>query len=423
MIQIHIERSETLSYWVRSVREWINDVFDHSFLQDFIPVIEVVSWAGLLIILDFICQRVFGFILQKLVSYSKLKWDDTLYKHKVFRSLIHFIPAGIAYNLNPYVFQHYDGIDTLANKIIGFIFIVLFIVFISRLIDAIIDMSKDDNSYTTIGVRTFGQLIKVTSVFAGIIVGIALLLDVKVAQILTVMGALTAVILLIFRDSILGFVSGLQISTSKTMKVGDWVSIPKYNLEGTVKEINLSIVKIERFDKTISTVPTYDLISTEVVNYSMMTSTNTRRIKRSILFNVNSFKICSEEMLEKFEKLDLISDYIKFKREEIKEHNILVKNKELTINGQSLTNIGVFRKYAQHYLLNHPSITNDSHLMVRQLEPESLGMPLEIYCFTNTSDWLEYERIQSDIFDHLLSACKEFDLKISQPFIIQNNHD
>lgn len=418
-----IEKSGVLSEWATAIREWMHGVLNFAVIKYFIPVIEVLLWTCLLFLFDLILQKVLGAIIHKLISYTKLTWDDTFCKFRVFRSLIHFIPAGFAYYLNPYVFQHYDGIDVIANKIIGFIFIILFLMLISRVIDAIIDLSKDDNSYTTIGIRTFGQLIKVISFFAGVILAVALLLDVKVAQILTVMGALTAVILLVFRDSILGFVSGLQISTSKSMKVGDWVSIPKYTLEGIVKEINLSIVKIERFDKTISTVPTYDLISTEVINYSIMTTTNTRRIKRSIVFNVNSFEICTLEQLEKYEKIDLIADYIKQKRKEIGEHNEVVQNKELIINGRNLTNIGVFRKYAENYLINNPNVSKDCTLMVRQLEVTTMGMPMEIYCFANTSEWIDYERIQSDIFDHLLSTCREFHLKVSQPFIIPNNND
>src|SRR5690606_8314396 len=238
---------------------------------------------------------------------------------------------------------------------------------------------------------------------------------------LTVLGALTAVVLLIFRDSILGFVSGLQISSSRSIKVGDWVSVSKYHIEGIVREINLAITKIENFDKTISTVPTYDLIASEVTNHSSMIQTNTRRIKRSIYFNVNSFKFCDKELLKRFEKIDLISTYVQLKEEEIQKSNQNVVNKDYIINGRQLTNIGVFRKYAENYLSNRTDISKSDKIIVRQLEQTVQGMPLEIMCFANTSENVEYERIQSDIFDHLISASKEFDLEISQPFVILRN--
>jgi miniconductance mechanosensitive channel len=264
-------------------------------------------------------------------------------------------------------------------------------------------------------------LIKIFAAFFGAIYFIATLIDTEATQIFTFLGALTAVILLIFRDSILGFVSGLQISSSKSIKVGDWISVSKYHIEGVVKEINLAITKIENFDKTISTVPTYDLIASEVTNHSAMIQSNTKRIKRSIFFNVNSFQFCTTEMLEKFEKIDLIGSYLKLKQEEIKKSNQNIINKDYIINGRQLTNIGVFRKYAENYLTNRTDISKADKIIVRQLEQTAQGMPLEIMCFTTSSEMVDFERIQSDVFDHLISASKEFELKISQPFVIQQN--
>ena len=232
---------------------------------------------------------------------------------------------------------------------------------------------------------------------------------------------MTAVILLIFRDSILGFVSGLQISTSKSIKIGDWISVSKYNVEGTVMEINLAVTKIEKFDKSVSTVPTYDLIASEVTNNSWMTASNTRRIKRSIVFNVKSFQFCDSGFLEKMKQIDLLTEYIEDKNKEIEAYNQKNKKKNNIINGRQLTNIGLFRIYALNYLKSREEISKEDTLVVRQLPVDSFGLPLEIYCFANETVFETFEQIQADIFDHLITASKDFNLEVSQPFIIYNN--
>lgn len=412
-----------LTEMARVVRRQIREIFGESVNKAFLPFIEVTFWIAVLLLLDFILQKFFGWIFGLVAKHSKFVWMKKFYIHKVFRSLIHFIPLNILISINPYVFQRYHGFDEFADKFINLIIIVLILRFLFRVIDAIIDINDAEASHTTVGVRTFGQMIKIFVAFFGILTFIATLIDVKIGQILTVLGALTAVVLLIFRDSILGFVSGLQIASSRSIKVGDWISVSKYGIQGIVKEINLAVTKIENFDKTVSTVPTYDLIASEVTNHSWMTATNTRRIKRPIVFNVNSFSFCNEEMLSRFKRIDLISAYIQLKQEELKESNKNITNKDYIINGRQLTNIGVFRKYAENYLSNRNDISKSDKIVVRQLELTSQGLPLEISCFANSSDMIEFERIQSDIFDHLISASKEFDLEISQPFVIQHHND
>lgn len=412
-----------LTEMAKVVRKQIREIFGDSLNKAFLPFVEVFFWIAALLLLDFILQKIFGGIFGLIAKHSKFTWIKKFYVHKVFRSLIHFIPLNILISLNPYVFQRYHGVDEFADKFINLIIIVLIIRFIFRVIDAVIDINDDHASHTTVGVRTFGQMIKILVAFFGVIAFIATLIEVEMGRILALLGALTAVVLLIFRDSILGFVSGLQIASSRSIKVGDWISVSKYHVEGIVKEINLAVTKIENFDKTVSTVPTYDLIASEVTNHSWMTATNTRRIKRPIMFNVNSFTFCDTEMLERFRKIDLINAYIQLKQEEIAQSNKNVTNKDYVINGRQLTNIGVFRKYAENYLSNRPDISKTDKIIVRQLELTSQGLPLEISCFASSSDMIEFERIQSDIFDHLISASKEFDLEISQPFVIQQNND
>ena len=258
------------------------------------------------------------------------------------------------------------------------------------------------------------QSVKIFGTFVSAIIAICVIFGISGATIVGSLGAITAVLVLVFRDTILGFVTGLHVATSKNLKVGDWIGIPKYNLEGNIQDINLLTTKIQNFDKTISTIPTYDLLTTEIKNIQVMTESNTRRIKRSIIFNINSFKFLNEEFLEKLSKVNLIKDYLEFKKREMSEQRKFIDNPELLINGKQLTNIGVFREYVFNYLKNNPHIDQEETILVRQLENTPQGMPLEIYCFTNDSEWGNYEDIQADIFDHLLVASKEFDLEVIQ---------
>lgn len=219
---------------------------------------------------------------------------------------------------------------------------------------------------------------------------------------------------LVFRDTILGFVTGIHVATSKSLKVGDWIGIPKYNIEGNILDISLLTTKIANFDKTISSIPTYDLLTTEIKNLQVMSESNTRRIKKSIFFNINSFKFLNNEEIERLKEINLIADYLNDKISEINQEKESIQHKDKIINGRQLTNVGVFRYYAQKYLENDPEIDKESTIMVRQLEITTQGLPMEIYCFTNDSNWQRFEQIQADVFDHLLVASKEFDLQIMQ---------
>lgn len=410
-----IYTNKYLADFAKIIRKQIKELLDGVVNKAFFPLVECLLWVILLVFVDFILQKVFGKIFGLMAKYSRIDWVKEFYNHKVFRTLIHFFSVYILTSVNPYVFQRYHGIDKFTDKFIGLLIIALIILFIFRVIDAITSINESKDSHTKVGVRTFGQLIKIFVAFFGLLTFIATLINVSLGQIFTVLGALTAVVLLIFRDSILGFISGLQIATSKSIKIGDWISASKYDVEGIVSEINLTVTKIEKFDKSISTIPTYDLIASEVTNYSSMEKSGTRRIKRPIVFNVNSFQFCDLEMLKKFEEIDLISEYIQEKKKEILEANSTVKNRNNIINGRQMTNIGIFRVYALHYLRSRKDISQDDYLVVRQLELTSIGMPLEVYCFTKESEFLIFEQIQADVFDHLITASKEFGLEVSQP--------
>ena len=268
--------------------------------------------------------------------------------------------------------------------------------------------------YRIVALRAVSQTIKIFGIFIFSIIAISIIFGIKSGTILGSLGAITAVMVLVFRDTILGFVTGIHVATSRNLKNGDWISIPKYNLEGTIEDINLLTTKILNFDKTISTIPTYDLLSTEIKNMQVMSETNTRRIKRAIVFNINSFEFVDEELFEKLTHLNLLKEYLEEKRPKIFPENEDSNGIINIMNGEQLTNIGVFRIYAFNYLKNNKHIDATDILMVRQMESTPQGLPLEIYCFTNDSVWENYEQIQSDIFDHLLVASKEFKLEVVQ---------
>lgn len=403
------------NYWVENFQSYATGLVG----KEWESVSLVVVGFGLLliifIILDFIIKRILLFFTGKIVSSTQTKWDNHFFRMKVFNSIFHLIPLGITRILAPYILYPTPEILNEIGKVFDIVFTLVFLQLFFRISNALLSISTDENNYRTVAVKTFGQLMKIISIFFVVLIIISILFDVKLENILAGLGAATAILLLIFRDSILGFVSGVQIASTRMVKVGDWISVQKYKVEGTVREINLVSCKIENFDKTMSSIPTYELIATEVKNYEAMRNTNTRRIKRSIVFNVKSFQFWSNETLESYKKIDRIADYISEKQRDLKIYNQKATNDDtVSVNGRRLTNIGTFRKYAENYLRSHPNISQNDTLMVRQLEISPHGMPLEIYCFTNTSVWVEFEAVQADVFDHLVTASKEFGLEVVQ---------
>ena len=401
--------------WVESFQNYVSDFVGPQYETLALAVVGLGLLLLVFFLLDFIIKNILLYFTKKIVNLTSFEWDNHFYNNKVFNSVYHLIPLAFTRLLAPYVLYPLPNLLNATGKVFDIVFVVIMLQFMIRIASSILSISTDENNYRTIAVRTFSQLMKIITIFFAVLIVISILFNVKLNSILAGLGAATAILLLIFRDTILGFVSGIQIATTRMVKVGDWVSIGKYNLEGVVKEINLVSCKIENFDKTISSIPTYDLITTEVKNFEAMRGTNTRRIKRSIVFNVKSFKFVDDEMLEKYKRIDIIKNYISRKELEIEKFN-REKAADITIpaNGRRLTNIGVFRKYALSYLQENQHISKRDTLMVRQLEITPNGMPLEIYCFTKTVVWDEYESVQADIFDHLVTASREFDLDVVQ---------
>lgn len=401
--------------FIRNIHLFIRDNFPDGLVLISQIFVKALLLFAFFMIMYIALRKILLPIVKKIIKKSNYEWDDILLKHRVFHSIVKVIPIFICYQLVPYVFYNHPLSFQYFDKVFFIIFLLLFFQFLFRLLDSLANLSNVDGNYTSVAVRSFVQITKILSIILGVFILIFTLFDISIAQILTIIGAITAVVVLVFRDPILGFVTGLHVSTSKLVKVGDWVTIPKYNLEGNIQEINLITTKVENLDKVISSVPTYDLISTEIRNNEPMREGERRRIKRSIIFSIKSFKFVEEELEKKLEKIELLQSYLIKTKEEIRLHNDEVERTgKGTKSKRQLTNIGVFRKYVIKYLRQNPNINNEEILMVRQLEIKPQGLPLEVYCFTNVADWIIFEEIQADIFDHLLTIAKEFDLEIVQ---------
>lgn len=373
-------------------------------------VVLVLAWLAYLI-----TKAIVHATIVKLIAKSENKRDDILKDMKVFRRLSHIAPGLVIYLLGPAVFT---GLPWLANAITiaaSIYLIVMIVLLVDGLMSAGLAIYRTYPISKTMPITSFVQIGKLILYFFGGVAVLSVVLGKSPLTFLAGFGALTAVLMLVFKDPILGFVAGIQLSANKMVAVGDWITMPKFGVDGDIMEIALTTVKIRNFDKTITTIPTQSLINDSFKNWRGMQETGGRRIKRAINIDIGTVKFCDAEMLERFSKIEHISAYITEMRQEIQAHNegagIDTSN---TVNGRHLTNLGTFRAYVEAYLRAHPNISDRFTFLIRQLAPSEMGVAIELYVFTNTTVWTEYEAIQADIFDHLLAAVSAFDLKVFQ---------
>lgn len=382
------------------------------FFTGFILLIGLllVCWLALLL-----TKRVGVNLLKNLFLRTANKWDDILIEHKVLENLAHLVPLIILKALTPLLFDGFPDMIRLILKVSdAYMVLVIAWVFLALLRGGEASLSARE-TFRDKPLASYFQLARLVLYIATGIILMSILMARSPIYFLSAFGAMTAIILLIFKDTILGLVASVQISSNDMVRVGDWVEMPKFNADGDVTAINLNTVKIRNFDNTVTTVPTYYFITDSFKNWRGMQESGGRRIKRSISINLRTVKFVDDDLLNRLKGIDLISKHVTERQLAIMEHNAQKKvNVSELINGRRMTNIGVFRHYVEAYLENHPGIRKDSTLMVRQLKPDGEGLPIEIYCFTNTTAWLQYEEIQSDIFDHLLAAVNRFDLELFQ---------
>ena len=374
--------------------------------------------VGLLIIigvlvLNYISKTFVRNLLEKISINSKNNFDNFLVENNIHIHLSRLVPFVFLYWIIPLWLEEYADLLSYSKLVLELYFIFLIVWIIRSFFNASKKFLKTLDSFKDKPIDSFVQVAMILVWFTAIIFIFSILTGKEVSTFLTAMGALSAVILLIFKDTILGFVASIQLSSNDLIRIGDWITMKQFGADGDVIEINLSSVKVQNFDKTITTIPTYKLISDSFKNWRGMSDSKGRRVKRALLIKGSSIRFMTDKDLLELEEISLIKDYIKSIKLEIKEHNSKLDIVErIKVNGRNLTNIGLFRKYTENYLQNNNNISKEMTIMCRQLTPTSQGVPLEIYAFITDKEWKSYENIVSDLFDHLLASLESFDLEL-----------
>lgn len=364
-------------------------------------------------IIDFVIRKILVKTFNQFASASKTNFDDLMVSNKVPRNIAHIIPLLIVMEFTPTIFMDFSKFDGVVEKGLQVFALVLTLWIVRSLLNTIKDYLKTLPRLKDKPIDSYIQVFMIFAWVAGFMSAIAIITNTPFMTFLATLGAASAVIILVFKDTILGFVASIQVSINDMVHIGDWITFEKYGADGDVIEINLSTVKVQNFDKTITTIPTYALISDSFKNWRGMESSDGRRIKRALSIKMDCVHYLNKEQLDTLSGIQLISPYLKRRQMDIdrfnNEHHI---DKSMLLNGENLTNLGVFRKYALTYIEQHSAINKDMTIMVRQLAPTSQGIPVEIYAFSNDKRWENYEYIMSDIFDHLIAALPYFNLEV-----------
>ncbi|MDR2037307.1 MAG: mechanosensitive ion channel family protein [Bacteroidales bacterium] len=362
---------------------------------------------------QYLTRKIIRFFLDKSAKITKISFLKYLSQNRFAHYLALTIPYNIVKFCIPIVFEDYTIWINPLNKLIEIYLIFMVIWLVMSIIKSGSDVLREKPAFEHKPMESYLQVIKLVLFIFGLGSAYVTITGKDITVFFATMGAASAILMLVFKDSIMGFVASIQVTINDMVRIGDWVTMPKYGADGDVVEINLTTVKVQNFDKTITTIPTYALISDSFQNWRGMENAGGRRIKRSIIIKQSSIRFIADEELSRFKKIQGISNYIDERQVEIIAHNERINaDRSLPINGRNLTNAGLYRKYTEWYLKNHPGVHKNMTLMVRHLPPTDSGIPFELYVFTNTIKWVKYEEIMADIFDHLLAATKYFDLQI-----------
>ena len=404
---------------MEQVTGFINEIllswgFSQSWADDLTSGIILVVILAIAFLGDAICRHIILTAVARLVKKTKATWDDIVFDRKVLTHVSHLVAPIVLYILLPLAISNL-GLLSFIQRICMIYIIAVFLKFISSLLTALFHVYSEKEQFRDRPLNGLLQTVQVILFFIGGIIIVSILIDKSPMVLLTGLGASAAVLMLVFKDSIMGFVSGIQLSANNMLRVGDWIQMPKYGADGTVIEVTLNTVKVRNWDNTITTIPPYALVSDSFQNWRGMQESGGRRIKRSIRIDMNSVKFCTPEMLAKYKKIQLLKDYIEETEKVIedynKEHGI---DNSILVNGRRQTNLGVFRAYLTNYLKSLPTVNQDLTCMVRQLQPTEQGIPLELYFFSAIKAWVPYEGVQADVFDHVLAIIPEFDLHVFQ---------
>jgi miniconductance mechanosensitive channel len=388
-----------------------------SFGDTLASYISLVLNIIILCVLSYLIYVVFRIVLVTIMAIvakkTKTNFDDLLVSNQTAKYIAHLIPFLFIYKSVPVILEAYVYWETVFGKLVGIYIILLSLWIVRSVLKAIRDYLKEQPKYSDKPIDSYIQVIMIILWIVGVGVIISKIFDITTSTLLGTLGAISAIIILIFRDTILGFVASVQVSLNDMVRIGDWITFDKYGADGDVIEINLATVKVRNFDNTTTTIPTYSLISDSFRNWRGMLNSDGRRIKRHILVKAKSIRFLTEDDLQKMKRIQLVSHYIDTRQEEINKYNKTYNvDKSLSINGRNMTNFGLFRKYITNYLEHYPGINKNMILLCRQLQPTPHGMPLEIYVFSKDQRFEQYEYIMADIFDHIIASIAYFDLEI-----------
>ncbi len=401
----------------RNLQTWLmNRGLSPGLADDLVIVAEILLLVVIAGLVDLVVKRVLRRVIQPLIRRSRTTWDDAFEQRGVLDHLAHLAPAWVIFTFLPATFTDHPTLQTLVSNLVEAYMILMVTMALAATIGAAQDIARQFEKARRAPTEVITQALRIVVWFVGGILILAALLDRSPMVFFSGLGAMTAVLMLIFRDSLLGLVAGLQVASNDLVREGDWIEIPKYGADGDVIEVGLMTVKVQNWDKTISSVPTYALVSDSFKNWRGMEESGGRRIKRAVHLDMTSIRFCDDEMLERFSKIQYIQEYIDRKQREIREWNAEHEvDERIPINGRRLTNVGTFRAYLEAYLRHHPMILSDTMtFLVRQLPPGPQGLPIEIYVFSKDQRWANYEAIQADIFDHILAIIPHFDLRVFQ---------
>lgn len=362
---------------------------------------------------DFIARKLILVLIERIIRKTKNTWDDVLVEKRVFKNVAHIVPAVLMGVLSPVLYKGHPEWIVAIEKIADIYITVAFILTIIAFFKALQFYLESRPFLKDKPLGSYMQLITLIVYILGGIYIISILVDKSPLGIFSALGAMSVVLMLVFKDTILGFVGSIQIAANNMVKIGDWIEFPKYGADGDVIEIKLQTVKIQNWDKTITTVPTYSFVSDAFKNWRGMSESGGRRIKRSISIDMNSVLFCDNTLQENLEKIELLKPYFSEKKAEIEKYNSEKSSTHLA-NIRKLTNLGTFRVYLEKYLNSNEHITKDMTFLVRQLAPNEKGIPIEIYVFSSEQRWAYYEAIQADIFDHIIAILPEFELRVFQ---------
>lgn len=405
-----LDRVEFIAWWNQFLGKWGLSgeilIYTRTFLL--LLLAFVLSW-----IVWMISRLILTQIIHSVAYRSKTKWDDYLVKNRFFSALAHMVPLLFMEPMIRTVFYDFGTLSEFFIRLIDLAIIFVALISLIRFFNTGRDVLIEKQALKDKPIESYFQLGKIVVTCALIILMISVAFAIQPLVIVTSMGALTAIIILVFKDTILGFVGSIQLAANDMIRIGDWVTMEKYGADGDVVEINLATVKVQNFDKTITTIPTYSFISDSFKNWRGMLDSDGRRVMRSIHIKIQSVQFCTPEQLDKLGEIELIRSHVEKKQAQINQFNDSHQvNKTVLLNGRNQTNLGVFRHYIEEYLKNNTAINQDMTMIVRQLPPTETGVPIQIYAFTKTQEWGSYEAVMADIFDHLLAAVSYFQLEV-----------